>query len=327
MADLQKQFEKFHKKIKVEMRELQEKRNIIFNKIRDSLNKNEKPIPELLNQGSYIYGVGIKPISAKDSYDIDVGLVFNVRSKDYKAEEIRKWVYEAVRKHTKYVEEKGHCIRVNYEAGYHVDLICYSKYRNDNRKEDFQLAHKDGSWRNTDPKNLKNYINKKREYFRNTVDSSGSDQLQRVVRYLKRWNDKALTEKCRDKPVGLAILLYCIEKLPSPKINSGKSEDIEALIKITFSAKSSDRIFVHKPTPEQEDLFGKISSAGMKKLIKRFSDLYNALVKAKNEDKTSEACKILIEFFGEDFPSEKDKENSFNNPPVYIRPERPYRTS
>ena len=82
MANIQKQLEGFHKNIKVESSELREKRNIIVDKIKKSLSEDNRPVPSLLNQGSYIYGVGIKPVSEED-YDIDLGLDFNIKSSDY----------------------------------------------------------------------------------------------------------------------------------------------------------------------------------------------------------------------------------------------------
>jgi len=306
MANLQKQFEEFHKNIKMEKEELKEKRDILINKIKNSLKEQKKPVPEPLNQGSYIYGVGIKPISDDQEYDIDVGLVFDIKSDDYEAKEVRKWVLEAIKNHTQDVEEKGACIRVRYQAGYHVDLICYAS--NDSQEsENFKLAHKDGTWKSADPKALKKYIEEVREPFSDSKDSSGSDQLQRVVRCLKRWNDKAIPNESDDKPFGLALLLLCIEKLKKPVFDyNGKPSDIEALRKILVSIIDSSSIIVKKPTPEHENLFGKISKEGMTKLIDRFSKLDEVLDKAINEKSLEEACKMLREQFGEDFPLEKD---------------------
>ncbi len=311
MANLQKQFESFHKDIKVEKDELKEKRDILFNEIKESLQEQEKPVPELLNQGSYIYGVGIKPISDDQEYDIDVGLVFDIESDDYsaedgyKAEKVRKWVLDAIKNHTKNVEEKGACIRVRYRAGYHVDLVCYAS--NDSQEsENFNLAHKNWTWKPADPKALKKYIKDARKPFSDSNDSSGSDQLQRVVRYLKRWNDKAIPNESDDKPIGLALLLLCIEELKKPVFDSDDNlSDIEALRSVVISINSS-RITVKKPPTKDEDVFGKISDEGMTNLIDRFAKLDEALEKAINEKSLEKACKILIEQFGEDFPLEED---------------------
>ena len=307
MAKLQRQFEKFHKNIKVKKDELIEKRRIILDKIGKSLKEKKYPSFDLINQGSYIYGVGIKPISDDQEYDIDVGLAFKIKSDEYKSTDVRNWVYDAIKDHTENVEEKGPCIRVRYQAGYHVDLICYAN--NDSEEsENFKLAHKDGSWKDSDPKGLRNYIKDKRKTFSNSKDSSGSDQLKRVVRYLKRWNDKALPEESNDKPVGLALLLFCIETLTEPVFEyDGQLDDLNALKRISFFASLQSKISVNKPTPEYEDIFGKISNTGMNELIIRFSNLDEALQKAQDEESLKVACKILRDEFGDDFPLDEDE--------------------
>lgn len=314
MAKLQRQFQKFHKNIMFDFEEkstLREKRNKLLGKIEGSLSENNRPASTLVHQGSYIYGVGVKPISGDQEYDIDVGLAFNIKSEEYKAVEVRSWIYDAVENHTKDVKEKGPCIRVRYQAGYHVDLICYAN--NDSKEsEHFKLAHKDGSWKDADPKRLNNYIKERSSPFVNSKDSSGSDQLQRIVRYLKRWNDKALPEESNDKPVGLALLLFCIENLSEPVGYDGQFDDLNALKRITFFARSQSKIFVNKPTPEYEDIFGKISDTGMSKLIIRFSNLDESLQKAQDEESLKEACKILRNEFGDDFPLDEDEpENDY----------------
>ncbi len=329
MADLQKQFGKFHKEIKVESEELREKRNILFEKIKKSLSENNKPIPEILNQGSYIYGVGIKPVFDEE-YDIDVGLDFNIKSSDYKykPEEVRKWVFDAVKNHTKKdVEKKGPCIRVKYQKGFHVDLVCYARHKTDETIEFYQLAHKDGSWEPSDPKKIKDHIKTEREKFKSTKDSSGSDQLQRVVRYLKRWNDLVIPGESDDKPIGLAILLYCIDILQNLFLDhQGNPDDLQALIYLSEKAKNSNRISAYKPDT-QEDVFGKISDEGMRMLIQRFEKLHDALLEARNSDDLKNACEIMRKQFGNDFPLEENNVDVTDKKSALLSAISTYKTS
>ena len=74
---IQSYFSRFHKNIKVDTDELRDKRDILVDKIRASLKKEGHPLPDVLNQGSYIYGVGIIPLGNTE-YDIDVGLDFPI---------------------------------------------------------------------------------------------------------------------------------------------------------------------------------------------------------------------------------------------------------
>lgn len=309
---IQNYFGKFHKEIKVETEELREKRDILLDKIKASLKDQKHPVPELLNQGSYIYGVGVKPV-ANQEYDIDVGLDFDIQSSEYQAEDVRNWVYDAIKTHTKEVESKGPCIRVRYAKGYHVDLVVYARFKENKKIENYQLAMKDNTWKSADPKKLKQFISDSRNSFKDTKDSSGSDQLQRVTRYLKRWNDEAIPGDSKDKPSGLATLLLVIEALKAPKLDSENlPSDIDALIKVAEYATSTNKIIVKKPTPEYEDMYGKLSSSAMEKLIKRFSSLLNDLKKAKvlNDEKATE---LLAKQFGSDFPTSLRKSESDEN--------------
>ena len=310
VAKIQAQFEKFHENIKMDKETLRKTRETLLDKIKISLKEKKYPVPELLNQGSYIYGVGIKPISSEYEYDIDVGLVFDINSDDYTAKEVREWVFEAIKDHTKIVVEKGPCIRVHYQAGYHVDLICYAKNFS-KESENYKFAHKDNTWKESDPKALKQYIKDKREKFSNTY-SSGADQLQRIVRYFKRWNDNAIPQESSDKPSGLALLLLCIKYLHQPKHSfDGQCDDLSALKKVCESIPNSPRISVKKPTPECEDVFGKLSEKAMDNLKIRIESLLSDLINAQKAIDPVEACKILRDNqFGKDFPVPESKNTS-----------------
>lgn len=336
---IQNLFSRFHKEIKVETDELREKRDILMDKIRASLKREGHPIPDLLNQGSYIYGVGVKPVGDVE-YDIDVGLDFSIVSTEHYATSVRKWVYDAISDHTNKVEDRGPCIRVRYAAGYHVDLVVYAKYKNSQSYENYQLARNDNTWSNVDPKKLKEFISIARKPFSESKDSSGSDQLQRVTRYLKRWNDVDTPDDSPDKPFGLAMLLLVIKHLSAPIFDgNNEPDDLEALIKVANSVISnSGRIEVRKPTPEFEDVFGKLNQAAMDKLKKRFSSLLAALVNAKNKN-DEDAARILKIEFGEQFPenlkkSEDDGDSSEQNKrliadmnsaiPTFEKPSKPW---
>lgn len=301
---IQKLFSNFHKEIRVENNDdLRDKRDILVSKIRDSLKKAGDPLPESINQGSYIYGVGIKPVGDVE-HDIDVGLEFSIKSSACEAKTVRKWVYTAVADHTNNVEDRGPCIRVRYVAGYHVDLVVYAKHKDNEDIENHQIARKDNSWKPTEPKKLKAYIFDARKSFSDTKDSSGSDQLQRVTRYLKRWNDLEHPSDSPDKPFGLATLLLVIKYLNGPVLDSsGESDDLGALIKVSQAVtRIPGRIVITKPTQEFEDVFEKLSAKAMDHLKQRFTELLDALESARGQGSDEAAAQILRTQFGDDFP-------------------------
>lgn len=321
---LQKYFQTFHKKIKVETEDLREKRNIVVDKVRSSLKKNNHPVPEMINQGSYIYGVGVVPLGDQE-YDIDVGLDFDISTSDYEAKEVRSWVYDAIKDHTHNVEDRGPCIRVRYVAGYHVDLVIYARDNGSNNFGEYGLARKDNTWSPTEPKKLKQHIQDARQPFKDTKDLSGSDQFQRITRYLKRWNDLDIPGESPDKPFGLATVLLVIEHLKSPSFDiNGNPDDLGALIRVANSVKNTfGRISINKPTQEFEDVFAKLSNEAMEKLKSRFSQLSDDLNKAKYQSE-EEACETLRTQFGDDFPEyikkeDSSQQNSLNQTQVEVR--------
>lgn len=307
MADVQEQFKQFHKQIQTyyEINEtLRQKKDIIVRRVKRYLEKNNRPQCVEFIQGSYKMKVGICAVDGLE-YDIDVGLRFSFDESKYTAETVRLWLLEAVDGHTEAVEKKPSCIRVVYADGYHVDLVSYAWWDDDDKKEQYRLAHESKGWRSADPPALIQHVLDARKPFADTKDTATqTDQFRRVVRYLKRWNDRAMPFESKNKPSGIALVLLTELHLKSPRTTwDGISDDRAALEQVAYGATNSvGRISVKKPTPEYEDIFGSISDTEINKLKERFGKLRTALVDAKNEANVETACKRLREVFGDDFP-------------------------
>lgn len=306
MASVQRYFEEFHENIRAdyEMNQtLREKKDAILTLLRRRLKEAKRPTFDELLQGSYAMGMGIQPIGEIE-FDIDVGLRFGFRDTDYLATEVRKWVFDAVDGHTDSVKEKGPCIRVGYSKGYHVDVVAYAHWSEKSGSEEYRLAHRSNGWRPADPPGLLEFVEKARKPFMGTEDSkTKTDQLRRIVRYLKRWYDVAIPFDSEAKPCGLAFVLLSIESFQPTRTWNGQSDDRSALEALANAgANRVGRIVVSKPTPEYEDVFAKISDDDMRALKKQFSTLADILRRAEAEPDPVEACKMLRKVFGDDFP-------------------------
>jgi hypothetical protein len=307
MANVQKYFEQFHNKIRVdfEMSEiLREKRDIIINRLRKHLLENGRPNFSEMLQGSYKMKTGSIPIADLE-YDIDVGLRFYFHEDDYDAKTMHDWVFEAVDGHTQKVEDRGPCIRVTYADGYHVDLVIYACWDDDFGNTQYRLAHKDNGWRPADPIALLDFVKQAREPFKGTEDNlSKNDQFRRVVRYQRRWIDEEIPIESTAKPTGLAFVLLTKERLPQPvKTWIGVSDDLLALETLSVSiANQLGRIIAYKPTPEYEDMFARLTENEMISLKERYHIMSEALRTARELVDPVEACKILQKIFGSDFP-------------------------
>lgn len=306
MADVQKQLEKFHEKIRVDYdmsRELRDKRDIVVAKVKKYLQDNGYPTCEVLLQGSYKMKTGAKPIADLE-YDIDIGLRFDIHEDDYKAVTVRGWVFDAVKDHTLRVEDKGPCVRVVYEAGYHLDLVTYA-VREADGKDVYRLANKKNGWRPADPPALLEYVKDYRETFKGTEDgATKTDQFRRCVRYLRRWNDVRMPYEDEMKPTGLAYVLLAIQRgLAKHAFVDGRPDDRTALAAFVRGLSwTSGRLRADKPTPEYEEVLSRLDDGAMTQLKADLSSLAAALEEAGRTADPVQACKRLCEVFGDDFP-------------------------
>lgn len=307
MANVQTQFEQFHKRIRIcyEINEtLREKKDIIVGRVKKHLEKNNRPQCVAFIQGSYKMKVGICAVQAL-AYDIDVGLRFSFDESRYTPATVRGWVSEAIDGHTEQIDEMPSCIRITYADGCRVDLIAYAWWDDDSNREQYRLAHASRGWRPVDPPGLVKYVRDARKPFADTKDAATqTDQFRRVVRYLKRWNDCAMPIESKDKPSGLALVLLTEEHLKNPKTAwDGVSDDRSALEQVARAAENTiGRISVASPTLEHDDLFRGVSETGMTSLKQRFGELRQALVDTKNAGDVQTACTCLREVLGDDFP-------------------------
>lgn len=305
MADVQDQFEIFHKEIRVDYdmdKTLRDKRDAILKRIRKKLADAKRPGFRELHQGSYKLRTGTKPVGSIE-YDIDIGLRFDIDSSEHTAAQVRNWVFEAVDGLGQEVKEKPSCIRVVYGDGYHIDLVIYACNELPGGTESFELASKSNGWRAAAPPALEEHIQTARTPYEGTEDGrTSTDQFRRVVRCLKRWYDEAIPKDSKDKPTGLAYTLL-VAQHGSPRYDlEGRACDLELLRSLCSLASQAGRIAIYKPTPENEDLLARLSDAAMDRFKERLQALGDALGQAADAVDPVAACQTLAAHFGSDFP-------------------------
>jgi hypothetical protein len=305
LADIQRYFEQFHAAIRVDYdmsQELREKRDIVVEKVQRYLKANSLPACRVLLQGSYKMKTGVKPVADLE-YDIDIGLRFDFNAADYKAEDVRGWVYDAVKDHTDRCENRGPCVRVVYEKGFHLDLVTYATWE-EGAVERYRLAHKTAGWMAADPPALLEFVTTARKPYEDTTDSATqTDQFRRVVRCLRRWADVQEPVETDQKPTGLAFVLLCAQHLTPSQFVDLRPDDRRATETVARrAAQTIGRIVLQKPTPEFEDVVRGVTDSNMESLKERFATLADSLAKAAATADPVEACKLMASQFGSDFP-------------------------
>ena len=327
MLDLQKEFIEFHDNIKLddENQKLRDKRDILLKKLKNNISEDATSYTTF-NQGSYAMGTGIYP--EDEDYDIDVGIKFNINKDDYDDPvEPKTWVKDALDGHTKKVEIRRSCVTVTYqengESAYHVDFAIYAA---DNADKKLYIAkgktysdEKHRYWEISDPQGLIDEIKGKHS-------GDDADQFRRVIRYMKKWKSHNFSSSGDSAPTGIALTILAYDGGYSVKNtydwSKGKYvyDDFAALhnlvtnIRSRFSYSWSDeaqqmchKITVYLPVEPYNNLFSKMTDKQMEDFYQKIDQMLGKLNEVKEKTKRSEACIILGELFGEDFPITVDK--------------------
>lgn len=177
----------------------------------------------------------------------------------------------------------------------------------------YRLAHKTNGWRKADPPRLLDYVNGYRKNFEDTQDgATKTDQFRRCVRYLRRWNDVRMPYEDEMKPTGLAYVLLAIQRgLAKRTTIDGRPEDRAALGPFVRALSNTfGRLKADKPTPEYEDILGRLDDGAMTQLKKDLGVLADALDAAGRTADPVEACTKRREVFGPDFPVPEPAESA-----------------
>ena len=326
MVNLQLEFLEFHDNIKLsysDNAELRQKRDILLRKLKDDIS-DEAATFSSFNQGSYAMHTGIKPDDG--DYDIDVGLRFNIDHSDYSDPvAVKQWVFDALNGHTKKVEIRRSCVTVTYqeegEVAYHIDFACYAD-EIDNlyiAKGKKNSSNENRYWEESDPLGL---IDKMKVRF---SDEDERAQFRRIIRYMKKWRNKHFDLSGNNAPTGIALTALAYDKFSAKyetNVVTGKKtyDDFSALKSFVGKVKSSferhydvnDEKFYY--TIQQNlfvlpynDLFAKMTAKQQDAFYGKICTLLSKLEEVEKQTKKSEACSILTDIFGSDFPVKTER--------------------
>lgn len=175
-----------------ERTEMRERRDANRRRLNSGLDANGDPRPrECRSQGSYAMRTMVQ--HPERDYDIDDGVYFDKeqlvgpRGADKTALDAKKMLRDAVAysRFRREPEVRKNCVRVFYEAGYHVDLPVYRRVRllGPLGVPTTRLELASSDWKESDPQSVT-------EWFldangRRSPDSSNGGQMRRIVRLVK----------------------------------------------------------------------------------------------------------------------------------------------
>ncbi len=307
MSDFHNEFQELLKKISLsstKIYNLRRGRDALRDKIESYYKDLNEEIPKFCWQGSFSMKTTI--VQSGEDYDIDDGVYLEnlpeLKDQWPKTEEVHEKIYDAVEGHTdSKPKDKTSCIRVQYKAEYHVDLVIYGEYQ-----DKIYLAKKGREqWEENNPKLFK-------EWFDNKLKKYG-EQFRSVFKYIKKW----AYYNGHDEITGFLITILVGNNFVLYAEQDDKSLS-QTLINILADIKQN-RIIVRPVYPYKnmiEDMTDNQIDSFIKK-IDNFSEKVSEAVNTEGE----KAIYIFQDLFGE-FPNkETSKSESYSYSPSIIRKE------
>lgn len=288
MANLHYLFQQFNTDLTItdtKKNKMMASRDNLREKIKNHFEKNHDGyVPRFFIQGSYKLKTLIR--TKDDTCDLDDGVYFKSNPDNVTGTTLQTWVKEAVDGTTDATPtHKKKCIRVDYKAGYNIDLPVM--VFDDTKDKHPHLAVKNKDFRDDDPKEFVEYFNKHK-----------TDQMCRTIKYLKAWCD----HKRDDMPCGLAMTVLSLGCF------QGNTRDDVALKYTLIEIENVlQRNFACvMPTTPKDDLFADYSETKKNNFMKNLRAFIDDAKAAIDEPNHQKASRLWRKHLGNRFPEGKD---------------------
>ncbi len=190
-----------------EQTNMRERRNANRDRLKRGLKEDKEPAPrEFHSQGSYAMKTMVQ--HPEKDYDIDDGVYFNKedligpRGAEMTSLQVRQMLRDALDDGSFKTAPavRKNCVRVYYEAGYHVDMPAYRRVLTEdvfgNQYHHYELASSE--WKRSDARDVSKWFNEENKT--QSPDKANGRQLRRIVRIIKKfarsrdsWADQILS--------------------------------------------------------------------------------------------------------------------------------------
>lgn len=291
------------KKVKItpaQQADMRNHRDTNRERLHTGLTKNGKPQPdEHIVQGSY----AMKTMTQHPDreYDIDDGSAFSsskllIGSVAMTPQQAKQMVCDAL-------IAEGHgpddikviknCVRVTYEAGYHVDIPVYRIISDGNGGKTMEIAS-ENEWRESNPREITEWF--QRQEAKTLVKGEEQNpQMRRLTRLLKNYSRTNLGDD--DSPTGLVLSVLTGEL---HRIYIAREDEAFRSLLTNLKARLERDKVVKNPV-QDEELTKPIDAARMTKLISQLGKSIERLKVLDTDCSKPEARAVWDEVFKTDF--------------------------
>ena len=295
----------------VERTNMRGRRDANRKRLKKCLKDKGKPAPrEFASQGSY----AMKTMTQHpaNNYDIDDGVyfdkavLFGERGAEMTALQARQMVRDALDDGSFKTspEVRKNCVRVHYEAGYHVDVPVYRRVTTKdfvgNESHHYELASSD--WKRSDARDVSKWFED--ENTKQSPDTVNGRQLRRVVREIKKY------ARSRESWSRQILSGFGITKLVTECFRSDATREDRALydtMKAIRDRLNWNLVVEHPVTPNETITKGE-DDARARFLRGRLTEAIDTLATLFDNDCTrAEALKCWDKVYATTFFSDRDE--------------------
>jgi hypothetical protein len=284
---------------------MRNRRNANRDRVKRELENNGDPKPrEFSPQGSYAMKTMVQ--HPDNDYDIDDGIYFNLddlkgrNGGDKSALEARQMVRDAVDDggFKMKPEVRTNCVRIYYDAGYHVDMPVYRRVVTKdilgNEKVHYELASAD--WKRSDARDVTKWFED--ELTRQSVNEDNGRQLRRMCRDIKKFSQSRSSWK------GRIASGFMITKLVTECYRANANREDEALYYTMLAIRDrlERSLVVQHPVTPNEAITKENDDPKARFLKEKLSDAISWMAVLFNADCTREqALKTWDKAFNTDY--------------------------
>lgn len=284
---------------------MKDRRNANRDRLKKGLSDNGKPAPcEFKSQGSYAMKTMVQ--HPDKDYDIDDGVYFDKealvgdRGAEMSGLQARQMVRDAIDDGSFKTppEVRKNCVRVQYEAGYHVDVPIYRRVTTKDAfgNESYHHELASSEWKRSDARDVTEWFEKQNND--QSPDIENGRQLRRILRQVKKY------ARSRDSWNGQILSGFGITKLVTECFRADGNREDKALYDTMKGIRDrlKDNLVVAHPVTPSETITEGDDDARARFLRDRVTEAIDTLAPLFDSDCTREkALKCWDKVFNTSF--------------------------
>ncbi len=250
--------------------------------------------PHVFFQGSFSNDTAVKPLYARQEYDVDIVVLLSLPSAV--PADVLNWFTRCLRQDADYRRRirppKDKCVRLNYAGDFHVDIVPGHRVTNNDRE--IQIPSRRSGWLYSHPKGYSAWCRRQ--------EHRTGGHFSRCVKMLKRWRDS--NSEVRDSVSSIVFTTLLGWYIPT-----AVSGAPDALV-VAATLRSLDEYLQHtprkpvipNPSMQSEDLAADWSQSSYASFRRRIRLATQVAIQAYGGRNDYQAARLWRRLFGKDFP-------------------------